>query len=524
MKKSTYKKSRINKKLASKPKTANTKKYLLVGIGLVILILGAVLVFRSFAGTGKYNYDPATKKVTGRPYSADSPINQTIPGDVKYLTDSSARIGAISANANVGLITWALPIYDVDSNTPKSIIFCRLYSSFENSFASLCPNISKQPVPIPANAVPQIGGDNHLLVVDSAARQAYDYWGWKDCSFVINFIQANYCPLTGGVANIDGNGVGGGGTASEIAPTGGVIRTYEVEEGAIEHALLLTTPSTCFSANAPKDSVNTQFVYPALHTDGGVAGGSSNQATCLQMGQRIQLPPSVDLTKITFNSPFEKMVATALQKYGAYVSDTSGSMSFYAEYDRTGRNVYQKAGVPAGTDAYFLKNIPWANAKIIDPQWKSDGSKAYNWGGSGTSGGVPPTTTVTVGGTTTNPSPTPTPTPVQNPIPTPVPSPEPVPMPSAPLPPTNLVATGIFDSSVILGWGQSLNGAVGYNLFMDGKQIASTPTLGFTVQGLAANSSHIFEVNAYNSTGQVSAKSNKLTITTKNGCFLFYCW
>ena len=460
------------KKRISKSKLRKRKTYSAILLALVLVFIGVIVVYYALAGTTKYSYDSVTKKPSGRPFSADSPINQEVPANIQYLADSNTRLNTITPGANVSLLSWSLPIYDATIDTPKSVVFCTLY---------LCPDISKAKVPVPADVVKQRGEDGHLTVIDNANRLTYDYALWRDCVLRLNPIQANWCPESGGVNSIDGNAIGGGTNVARLAGSAGVIRTYEIQQGSIDHALVFGTNNTCA----------TDFVIPALGTD----GKSTNKANCITIGSRIQLSPNFKTDSI--KNPYQRMIAKALQKYGAYVNDSGTKMGFYTELDRTpNKDVYQKAGVPAGTDYYALNEIPWSNVSIIKPQWNKDGSKSYSWG-TGDTGSLKLTTQNTG--------------PVANNIP--------------PTAPTNVISTATFDTSMFLGWGTSydIDGVSGYKVYVNDKQVGSTQGLGYYLQGLSRGTSYKISVSSYDSKGAESTK-NSVSLTTRNGCFLFACW
>jgi hypothetical protein len=423
-------------------------------------------------------------------------------------------------NPSVSLLTWSVPVFDADASTQKAVIYCN--EDYQYDFATgTCPSVT--PAPVPFGVFAQRGTDGHVTIIDNSTKLVYDYYIWKDCFLRPTPNQANWCPNAAGKGDLNGNGVGNGTTASKLSSSAGIIRTYEVEKGSIDHALSFSTANTCFDAANPNptpSNPNKQFVYPALNTDGRNGAGNSDPTKCIKLGQRIQLDPSINFDSSTYaNMPkLQKMIAKALQKYGAYNVDTAGTTGFYVEYDRTGRNVYQNAGAnPAGGDYYSLKDIPWGSLKFVDPQWSSTGAKNYNWSGAtiGTptnnTTAAPSSTKNTATNTATAPAPSPTPTTT--------------PTASAPTPPKNLIATALFDTQVILGWGASDNSPTGYNIYRNGTKIGAVPAsnLGYTAQYLAASTTYKFEVSAYNSTGQESAKT-ALSVTTKSGCFLLICW
>ena len=121
-----------------------TSKVLAIIIIATVIFAGIFLIYRSMASTMKYSYDNATKKPSGRMFTADSPLNQLIPADVRYRADGQLRIQDAQPPAVTSLLTWSLPIYDVDSTANKSTVFCYVYA---------CDAISSSPVPIPDNPI-----------------------------------------------------------------------------------------------------------------------------------------------------------------------------------------------------------------------------------------------------------------------------------------------------------------------------------------------------------------------------------
>jgi hypothetical protein len=317
------------------------------------------LVYLSRAGSSTYSYNATTGKISGRPFSADSPINQVIPADIRYKADGPQRVATLPT-AGVSLLEWSRPIFDVDGSASKVRIWC--YLTNPNYPSDTCNGLNNRAVPVPNGVFAQRGGDGHLTVIDHSTREIFDYWIWRDCFLILNPVNASYCPARGDVGSIDGNGLG---TSTNVAGIGGgTIRTYEIEQGYIDHALVFSTNNTC---------QNVRY-YPAQNHD-----GKNTADTCIPIGSRVQLDPSINVDAIPGITAMEKMVAKALQKYGAYCDDTGGIFGFVVEFDRTGRKVYQQAGAP-DRDSFFMSNIPWSKLKMVEPQWKTDGSKAYEWG------------------------------------------------------------------------------------------------------------------------------------------------
>jgi pullulanase len=87
---------------------------------------------------------------------------------------------------------------------------------------------------------------------------------------------------------------------------------------------------------------------------------------------------------------------------------------------------------------------------------------------------------------------------------------------SAPTVPTNLAAGTVTSSSVSLSWTASSSsaGVAGYNVFRNGTKVGTSTTTSYTDTGLSASTSYSYAVEAYDSSGDTSAMSASVTITT----------
>jgi hypothetical protein len=103
-----------------------------------------------------------------------------------------------------------------------------------------------------------------------------------------------------------------------IAPlpvAAGMIVPSEIAAGVIPHAIRVALPAA-FSSNMPR--------YPAIWSDGSIPAAVPD-------GAHLWLPRTAELSSLT--DPYQRMVAVALETYGAYVADAGGSslMSFPVE-------------------------------------------------------------------------------------------------------------------------------------------------------------------------------------------------
>ena len=200
---------------------------------------------------------------------------------------------------------------------------------------------------IPAGATPTTGSDHHLVVIDG--NQELDMW------------QAQYNAATDTwtagsrfITTITGSGAmgspgqhAGGAVAAGFAEMGGVVRPEEIAQGHIDHALSITLPL-----------IRANFIAaPATATD-----GASTDPAAIPEGAHLQLDPSFNVNAQSWPA-WEKIIATALQTYGAFVSDTGGSIGIYGQTDiNAGNTTWASANTPKGGG---LSDIPWNEMRVL---------------------------------------------------------------------------------------------------------------------------------------------------------------
>jgi hypothetical protein len=272
------------------------------------------------------------------PFSADSPWNTPIGPSPEIDPNSSAMIHTLAASQSEGrfyinIDGWTIPVYYADADTPTFDVPCTSEWGCGPGFG--------QDVPIPNGAVPDPQEDAHMAVVDLSRRLSFDMWGAEA-------VGSGWQTRTGFTFDLDGTGVRpdgvGSARGSGFPLLAGLIRLQEIQCGNIDHALVM-------AYDYPRANV---YVYPASMTDG--RGG----ADAIPEGGRIQLDPTLDLNSLGL-TPAAKVIARAMQEYGAFVGDNSGGIALYAE------GLYGKPG-PGwnGVLAYDdLANIPWDRFRVI---------------------------------------------------------------------------------------------------------------------------------------------------------------
>ena len=254
---------------------------------------------------------PASRVAALWPFASDSPWNMPIGSNATYESASATRTAnlidpSIVAWANVE--QYSHPIYQASVTDPLAV-FSRA------GFATVR-------VAVPAGATPAAGTDRHLHVIDPTGHYVDENWD----------VQGSFPNFTTGYhvrTDLYGPGVGQGGVrAYGGSAIGGLIRTWELQQGAIHHALALALTGGQL-ARGP--------VWPATAQDGNAATTYSGS---VPMGSLAAIPPSVDVTTLGL-TPTGVAVARALQDYGAYVVDRSGCVCLYAEPTSAGT---QQAG------------------------------------------------------------------------------------------------------------------------------------------------------------------------------------
>lgn len=95
---------------------------------------------------------------------------------------------------------------------------------------------------------------------------------------------------------------------------------------------------------------------------------------------------------------------------------------------------------------------------------------------------------------------------------------------TAPSVPANLSSSAITHESVQLSWQPSTDniGVTGYTIFKNDVAEATTTNVNYSITGLSANTSYSFYVKAMDAAGNVSEKSNTISVTTSEPS-LIYC-
>jgi hypothetical protein len=158
----------------------------------------------------------------------------------------------------------------------------------------------------------------------------------------------------------DGNGIfphGLSGRASGFAYLMGAVWPDEIASGEIRHAIAVSYPYT--RAGGP--------VAPATSSD-----GITQTESAIPIGARFRLSPGLDLDALGLAS-HEKVIARALQVYGAFIVDTGGE-SGIAIYGIDARSTAKNPwhGVTPLEDLVYLEGIPLDQLEVLSFGPQSD--------------------------------------------------------------------------------------------------------------------------------------------------------
>lgn len=271
------------------------------------------------------------------PFSPASPWNAPIPARPALDPASTAIAGYLGSEmkAFADLYEYGAPVWDATSSDPYNSVGCtEPWGTCE---------LSQQPIPIPAETATSSGGDGSMVVIDWSSGYGYDFWRAARTS------SSSWTAAWGTRFSLNGSGTGGGATGAGVPLLAGLPRLWEMEHGEIGHALAFVSDNTCASA----------YRYPASKTD-----GKSTRGDCIPEGARIQLDPGIDIDAIPGITQGEKIVAHALQRYGAYCKDSGGAKLAFGFEDPAGkRNPYPALGF--AWDYYDMPHIPWNRLRVL---------------------------------------------------------------------------------------------------------------------------------------------------------------
>lgn len=254
--------------------------------------------------------EAATRDPFRWPFDDTSPWNTPIGSDAEYArADDPTTLELRDPDITIWLNSteWSHPI--IESRPDDPVVTVGYETTATAPFGPGTVEIH-----LPRTARPAIGADAHLHVVESETAIAHEF-------FQMNIEGSQATAVYYVSTDLSGSGIETGGTrAYGGSALGGLIRTWEMDEGHIGHALAVALNG---------DQLQSGPVWPAVTED---AVADETYRGLIPMGTLMAIPDSVDIESL-FLTEEGLVVARALQDYGAYVVDQSVAMTFYAEPD-----------------------------------------------------------------------------------------------------------------------------------------------------------------------------------------------
>jgi hypothetical protein len=263
-------------------------------------------------------------------FAASSPWNTAIPSLVmddalspSMINNLGIAMASKPLTVNTDAVGYGVPIFYADANTPLARVRDTTGWWDESRFTS---------VPMPPQAVPDRGSDRHLVVWDVPNDVLYEYWrmeknsdGSWSAGYAIRF-SATGAGYQTGIWQGSARAYGGSLAA-------GAIRYCEMVNGVIPHAIAMAYPFTRGDYYARGSAGGITSI--ASHCDN-VRDSDRINFYNIPEGARLRLKPSVDLAARASqkSGPSQRacqIIGQALKTYGAYIVDTAGAPTLYAE-------------------------------------------------------------------------------------------------------------------------------------------------------------------------------------------------
>ena len=259
-----------------------------------------------------------------RPFNNKSIWNTKIPADAETDSQSQQLIDSLAIGGfYINIHDWSIPVYFVNSDTiPKVNVI--------NSRPGIYGKDFKEPNRIPVMpdfiASPPVGNfsDNHLCIIDTSKMLEWDMWAARKNK------AGDWTTGLGAVTDLKSTGVekpwfeqknefdAHRSRAGGFPLIAGLIRPDEIKAGKIEHALVF----------AYQRGRSEFFIPPASTAQATI--NEMNNKFGIPMGGRIQLDPNINPDTLKLNRAC-KIIARALQEYGAFNGDYAGATVLYAD-------------------------------------------------------------------------------------------------------------------------------------------------------------------------------------------------
>ncbi len=325
------------------------------------LALGSLLlVLAACSQSASEQADAEASLKAWRPFAADSPWNTPIPENPAIDPQSRELISDFAGNGSlyINIAEWSVPVYYIDmEETPKHDVLDLYPGQYGRGFEP--PR--EIPIPDGAESSGPKGGLGYIAIVDKARNLEWDMrqaHKRDDGRWFTGF---------GAITNLRGTGVSrpwneveqpnlaAGATASGFPLTAGLIRVDEIKTGRIPHALMFAYPG------ARTDG----FISPASTTPLSVETVDGAAQTGMPLGARIQLDPAFDVAGSDLSRE-GKIIARALQEYGAYLGESAGGNVLFAESAPAQLEAWDGTLVSSELQAVFTPQMMAKHFRLIE--------------------------------------------------------------------------------------------------------------------------------------------------------------
>ncbi len=346
---------------------------------IIVLILILLSFFIIYGRIGKQNSKPILNISDDECYlgmslssdfiafNSDSPWRTPIGDNPKVDANSEAMIQGIKdklspfGSLNNVQLTIAYKIYTAPVHVINSDACPRANITSKSALPTILDaNGDKvaENIPLPPQAWADPSDDSHLILIDPVRRISWEFWNFKkDSNGKATIGMGGKWDLNGLGYNIPDSSPAwwrNGATGPKTAYIGGLLRYDEMVFGEINHALNIITPNNR-NKFALDGSGTKEFCSPvASRTD-----GRNNGEDTIPEGVRIQLNPNLDLDSLGLNE-HTKIIARALQKYGAYVMDSGAGFGIKAQ------NLGADGGAWKNFNDINMEKIPVDEFRVLD--------------------------------------------------------------------------------------------------------------------------------------------------------------
>jgi hypothetical protein len=328
---------------------------------------GAAISQQPLAAAESTRIQPVRADASASPpfrfFSPSSFWNRPLRTHARLAPESKQLIAAFDAEiaaeesvgkgpATINTTSWSVPIYTVSAAQPTVKV------TLENAAPTSTLQAAWNAVPLPEDAQPAGGSDEHLVVWQPSRDELWEFW------HLVHGPEGWHAAWGGAMRNVtaDSGAYGPeawpgakptwGASASSLSIAGGLITLEDLESGQINHALAIGIPQVRAGV----------YASPAQRTD-----GKSTDPLALPEGAQLRLEPSLKLASLHLPR-LTLMLARAAQRYGIVVRDGAANVAFYAQEPvPIGTNPYTSRGgyFEGRQPRELLASFPWRHLQVL---------------------------------------------------------------------------------------------------------------------------------------------------------------